>query len=100
METQEQPEEQERPASGSDDQLRELREALRRPDMVIDGRYRIVSVLGSGGIGTTYEAEELATGRRVAVKELSLRNMREWKTLDLFERESRVLANLDHPCIP
>ncbi len=34
------------------------------------------------------------------MKELSLRRMRDWKVLDLFEREARVLRALDHPSIP
>src|SRR5947209_1387610 len=71
-----------------------------KPGDVIAGRYRIVQTLGRGGIGTTYEAEDQQTSRRVAVKELSFRGMRDWKILELFEREGRVLSHLDHPAIP
>lgn len=67
---------------------------------VISDRYRIVAPLGQGGMGTTYEAEDLTTYQRVAIKALSLRQIREWKVLELFEREARVLANLEHPAIP
>lgn len=35
---------------------------------VIDGRYRLVRKIGSGGSATVYEAEQLAVGRRVAIK--------------------------------
>lgn len=51
-------------------------------------------------MGTTYEAEDLTNYQRVAVKALSLRQIKEWKVLELFEREARVLANLEHPAIP
>ena len=67
---------------------------------VIGDRYRIVAPLGQGGMGTTYEAEDLTNYQRVAIKALSLRQIREWKVLELFEREARVLANLEHPAIP
>ncbi|MFE4107739.1 serine/threonine protein kinase [Almyronema epifaneia] len=67
---------------------------------VISGRYRIVRLLGTGGSGLTYEAEEIGLKRQVALKALSLRGLQDWKQLELFEREAQVLQNLDHPAIP
>lgn len=67
---------------------------------IVQERYRIANVLGQGGLGITYAAEDLQTGDRVALKALSLRRMNEWKILELFEREAKVLAQLDHPAIP
>ncbi|MEO1297704.1 MAG: serine/threonine-protein kinase [Cyanobacteria bacterium J06636_16] len=67
---------------------------------IIQSRYRILSVLGRGGSGITYAAEDLATQNRVALKELSLQGLSDWKKLELFEREAQVLASLDHPAIP
>ncbi len=67
---------------------------------VIRNRYRIVKCLGEGGMGTTYAAEDLLSSKRVAIKVLSLRRMTDWKVLELFERESRILENLHHPAIP
>lgn len=68
---------------------------------LLDGRYRLVKVLGRGGTGITYGARDLADGGRpVAIKVLSLRGMSDWTALELFEREMRVLATLNHPAIP
>lgn len=66
----------------------------------IDDRYRILHPIGQGGTGTTYAAEELEGGRQVAIKVLSLRQIDDWKLLELFEREAAVLATLKHRSIP
>jgi len=73
---------------------------LHQTGEIVQDRYRISHVLGQGGIGITYAAEDLQTGDHVALKALSLRRMNEWKVLELFEREAKVLAQLDHPAIP
>ncbi|HEY9742812.1 MAG TPA: serine/threonine-protein kinase [Coleofasciculaceae cyanobacterium] len=75
-------------------------ETLHQPNDIIAQRYRIVAPLGQGAFGTTYEAEDLTNYQRVAIKALSLSQLTDWKSLDLFEREARVLATLNHPAIP
>ncbi len=67
---------------------------------MISSRYRIEELLGSGGAGQTYRATDLTHQREVALKELSLVQVEEWKAVELFEREASVLANLEHPNIP
>ncbi|NEQ66472.1 MAG: serine/threonine protein kinase [Symploca sp. SIO2D2] len=67
---------------------------------VIAERYQIVTLLGEGGMGSTYAAVDLRTHQRVAIKVVSLREARDWKTLELFEREAQVLATLNHSFIP
>ncbi|MEM8809872.1 MAG: serine/threonine-protein kinase [Cyanobacteria bacterium P01_G01_bin.38] len=69
-------------------------------DTLIKNRYRTLSLLGRGGSGITYQAEDTATGRYVALKALSLPGLSDWKKLELFEREAQVLASLNHPSIP
>jgi ankyrin repeat protein len=75
-------------------------ESLHQPGDIIAERYRITEILGQGGVGITYKAEDLKSGQQVALKALSLRRMGDWKVLELFEREARILAQLDHPAIP
>ncbi|MBZ8180769.1 serine/threonine protein kinase [Oscillatoria salina] len=75
-------------------------ETLKKTENIIAGRYRLVAPLGEGAFGTTYEAEDLTNYKRVAIKILSLRAATNWKMLELFEREAKVLANLNHPNIP
>ena len=60
------------------------------------GGYRLLGFLGSGGMGTVYEAEQLATGRRVALKMLG----QQLDSPDLrqrFLREGRLAAGVNHP---
>ncbi len=73
---------------------------LHQPGDIIAERYQIIDTLGQGGIGITYEAEDLHNSQRVAIKALSLRRMTDWKVLELFEREAKVLSQLNHPAIP
>ncbi|MBW4680718.1 MAG: serine/threonine protein kinase [Microcoleus vaginatus WJT46-NPBG5] len=75
-------------------------EPLHQMGDIIVERYRLTNILGQGGIGITYEAEDKETGKRVALKEVSLRRLTDWKVLELFEREARVLSELNHPSIP
>lgn len=64
------------------------------------GRYSIVKVLGTGGNATTYKCWDKETESYVAVKALSLQTMKSWKQLELFEREARVLEQMNKPSIP
>ena len=59
------------------------------------GGYRLGRVLGRGGMGVVYEAEELASARRVALKVLQRRHGDEYDR-ERFEREGRLAASIDH----
>ena len=71
-----------------------------QPGDIIKERYRILDILGKGGISITYKALDEQTEEPVAIKGLSLRQTQDWKIIELFEREARVLQNLNHPAIP
>jgi len=85
--------------------------------MVVDGSYRIARVVGSGGFGITYEAEDITLGITVALKEyypdefgdrdarmsVQPKSERHKQTFEWgranFLKEARALARFDHPSI-
>ncbi len=73
---------------------------MHQPGDIIKERYQILNLLGQGGIASTYAADDLTLAQQVAIKILSLRQLKDWKALELFEREGKVLAQLNHPAIP
>jgi len=60
------------------------------------GGYRLLGFLGSGGMGTVYEAEQIATGRRVALKMLG-QQLDSPEFRQRFLREGRLAAGVNHP---
>jgi len=71
-----------------------------RQDWRLDGRYALEARLGHGASGTTYRARRLADGEALAIKELLVRRLEDFKAHDLFAREAAVLESLRHPGIP
>jgi serine/threonine-protein kinase len=62
--------------------------------MVIDGRYRVGALLGRGGFGSVYEAENLRFGGRVALK---LLDRSDANTVRRFHQEARISGTILHP---
>lgn len=58
--------------------------------------YRILELLGRGGVGLVYLAEDLSLPRRVALKILRAEYAQDPQFRERFERESRLAASLDH----
>ena len=71
-----------------------------QPGDIINDQYRITDILGKGGVAITYSAIDLETESNVAIKVISLKQLSDWKQIELFQREAEVLAKLDHPAIP
>jgi beta-lactam-binding protein with PASTA domain len=64
---------------------------------MIDGRYRILRHVGSGGMADVYCAEDIHLGRRVAVKLLHRRFAQDTEFVERFRREASAAAALQHP---
>jgi serine/threonine-protein kinase len=65
----------------------------------IGGKYLVRSVLGEGGMGTVFEAENLAIGRAVAVKVLHPAQARKKVAVKRFHQEARAAGAIGHPNI-
>ncbi len=66
---------------------------------VSGGSYRIIRVLGAGGMADVYEIEDRNLGRKFVMKCLRSSAAREAGILERFEREARIIARLRHPNI-
>src|SRR4026209_784356 len=60
------------------------------------GSYRIIALLGKGGMGEVYRASDLKLARSVAVKLLPEHFAQDPERIGRFEREARMLAALSH----
>ncbi|MGA2013273.1 MAG: Stk1 family PASTA domain-containing Ser/Thr kinase, partial [Solirubrobacteraceae bacterium] len=66
-------------------------------DTLIDGRYRVLSRLGAGGMADVFLAEDQQLGRKVALKLLHRRFAEDPGFVERFRREAQAAAGLQHP---
>jgi serine/threonine-protein kinase len=64
---------------------------------VVDGRYRVLSRLGAGGMADVWLAEDTHLQRRVALKVLHRRFIQDREFVERFRREAEHAAGLQHP---
>src|SRR5579862_3974223 len=67
------------------------------PGTLIDGRYLVLSRIGSGGMADVYLSEDHLLGRQVAVKLLHHRFAEDQEFVERFRREASSAAGLSHP---
>lgn len=70
-----------------------------QPGCLIDQKYLLGRLLGKGAMSSVYEAEQISTGRPVALKLLHARYKTDHKALQRFRREAHVVTQLAHPNI-
>ncbi len=70
-----------------------------KPGDVVEGRYRILSTLGEGGMGTVFLAEHALIKRRVAIKLLHAELATDDTVIERFMNEARAAGTLGHPNI-
>ena len=72
------------------------------PDLMgseVDGRYRVIELIGEGGMGKVYLAEHVEIGKRVALKVLHPSYSRMPDLVERFRREARAASKIGHPNI-
>jgi serine/threonine-protein kinase len=65
----------------------------------LDGRYRILRVIGEGGMGIVYEGEHVLIERRVAIKVLREDFCKRADVVERFRREAKSASKIGHPNI-
>jgi serine/threonine protein kinase len=67
--------------------------------LIVDGRYKVVELIGEGGMGKVYLAEHVDIGKRVALKVLHPSYSRMPDLVERFRREARAASKIGHPHI-
>ena len=67
------------------------------PGHLIAGRYRIIALVGKGGMGEVYRADDLTLGQPVALKFLPDQGARDEGLLERFRNEVRIARRISHP---
>jgi predicted Ser/Thr protein kinase len=67
------------------------------PGTLLGGRYRIIALLGCGGMGEVYRATDLMLGQSVALKFLPEEAARDQRLLERFHGEVRIARQVSHP---
>lgn len=76
--------------------------ALRKlfaPGTILADRYRVISVVGQGGMGVVYKAQHIHMEREMAIKTLAQEMSPDSEPFRRFKQEAKVIATLNHPNI-
>ena len=96
-----------RPAARSGNQQTAAADGSRGPDSGLEGvvsprrlgDFQLLRVIGRGGMGVVYEAEQISLKRRVALKLLPLISVLDARQIKRFQNEAQAAAGLQHPNI-
>ncbi len=83
-------EQTEPPKTSSDSEIDAIQE-------LFGTKYRILRQLGKGSQGAVFLAEDATSRQKIAIKQLIVQSVKDWKQYDLFQREAETLKRLDIP---
>ena len=66
---------------------------------IIKDRYKVIELLGEGGMAYVYKAKDMQLERMVALKTLKPNYVEQITFVERFKREAQTAANLNHPNI-
>ena len=66
---------------------------------IIKERYKVIELLGEGGMAYVYKAKDMQLERIVAIKTLKPSYVEQTTFVERFKREAQTAANLNHPNI-
>jgi serine/threonine protein kinase len=66
---------------------------------LVDGKYEVRSIIGSGGMGTVFEAKHIAIGRLVAIKALHPEQVENVTAVKRFHQEAWAAGSIGHPSL-
>jgi len=69
------------------------------PDQIIGNHFKIVKLLGTGGMGEVYQATDINLQRDVAIKVLSEEAAANENLVERFVKEGQLLATVRHPSV-
>jgi serine/threonine protein kinase len=64
---------------------------------IIGGTYRLVSIIGKGGMGSVWKAEKITTREPLAIKFMKFEYVEDENSLERFKREIEILKSIRHP---
>lgn len=79
--------------------ITEISDHHRVRETLVNGRFRVLKVLGRGGMGEIFLAEDTRLKRKVAVKSISRQHLHDADSRARFLREAQTASQLDHPNI-
>lgn len=66
---------------------------------IVDGKYRILSLIDYGGMGSVYTCRDVQSGKNLAIKIMRAHLAKEVQAVERFEREIKLLSTLKHDSI-
>jgi len=70
---------------------------MSKDGQIIGGTYRVLYLIGKGGMGSVYKAERITTREPVAIKFMKVEFIEEENSLERFKREIEILKSVRHP---